>query len=322
MGKIGFLYPGQGSQKVGMGKELARANPVLFKRYIMQSDRITGELVSRFCLLGPLEALSQTQIAQPALFTYSLALTEYARQLDLVPDIVAGHSLGEYTAAVAAGAISFHEGLELVCARGRLMKEQQDERPGAMAAIVGLSKEELETLCREISRRDLVAVTNWNAPRQLVVSGTETGIQRLIDLLQLRKGITVLKLPVKGAFHSPLMIGVRDAMCELTEKLTWNEPGIPLIANVSGAALTSQTEIHQELIEQITSPVQWVLCVEKLLEEGCDTLIELGSGQVLTKLVRQIAPQITAVAIDTPEKLDNFVQQRRAATTVASGRVA
>jgi [acyl-carrier-protein] S-malonyltransferase len=319
MGKIGFLYPGQGSQKVGMGKELARSNPALFKRYIMQSDRITGELVSRFCLLGPIEALSQTQ---PALFTYSLALTEYARQLDLVPDIVAGHSLGEYTAAVAAGAISFHEGLELVCARGRLMKEQQDERPGAMAAIVGLSKEELEALCREISRRDLVAVTNWNAPRQLVVSGTETGIQRLIDLLQLRKGITVLKLPVKGAFHSPLMIGVKDAMCELMEKLAWNEPGIPLIANVSGAALTSQTEIHQELIEQITSPVQWVLCVEKLLEEGCDTLIELGSGQVLTKLVRQIAPQITVVAIDTPEKLDNFVQQRRVAMAVASGRVA
>jgi len=322
MGKIGFLYPGQGSQKVGMGKELARSNPALFKRYIMQSDRIAGELVSRFCLLGPMEALSQTQIAQPALFTYSLALTEYAKQLDLVPDIVAGHSLGEYTAAVAAGAISFHEGLELVCARGRLMKEQQDERPGTMAAIVGLSKEELETLCHEISRRDLVAVTNWNAPRQLVVSGTETGIQRLADLLQLRKGITVLKLPVKGAFHSPLMIGVKDAMCELMEKLTWSEPGIPLIANVSGAALTSQTEIHQELMEQITSPVQWVLCVEKLVEEGCDTLIELGSGQVLTKLVRQIAPQITAVAIDTPEKLDNFVQKRRVAATVTSGRVA
>jgi len=322
MGKIGFLYPGQGSQKVGMGKELARSNPALFKRYIMQSDRIAGELVSRFCLLGPMEALSQTQIAQPALFTYSLALTEYAKQLDLVPDIVAGHSLGEYTAAVAAGAISFHEGLELVCARGRLMKEQQDERPGAMAAIVGLSKEELETLCHEISRRDLVAVTNWNAHRQLVVSGTEIGIQRLTDLLQLRKGITVLKLPVKGAFHSPLMIGVKDAMCELMEKLTWSEPGIPLIANVSGAALTSQTEIHQELMEQITSPVQWVLCVEKLVEEGCDTLIELGSGQVLTKLVRQIAPQITAVAIDTPEKLDNFVQKRRVAATVTSGRVA
>ena len=322
MGKIGFLYPGQGSQKVGMGKELARSNPALFKRYIMQSDRIAGELVSRFCLLGPMEALSQTQIAQPALFTYSLALTEYAKQLDLVPDIVAGHSLGEYTAAVAAGAISFHEGLELVCARGRLMKEQQDERPGGMAAIVGLSKEELETLCHEISRRDLVAVTNWNAHRQLVVSGTEIGIQRLTDPLQLRKGITVLKLPVKGAFHSPLMIGVKDAMCELMEKLTWSEPGIPLIANVSGAALTSQTEIHQELMEQITSPVQWVLCVEKLVEEGCDTLIELGSGQVLTKLVRQIAPQITAVAIDTPEKLDNFVQKRRVAATVTSGRVA
>src|SRR2546421_10313570 len=313
MGKIGFLYPGQGSQKVGMGKELAQSNPALFERYLIQSDQVAGEPVSRFCLEGPPDVLSQTQIAQPALFAYSLALTEYARQLGLFPDMVAGHSLGEYTAAVAAGVISFQEGLSLVCMRGRLMKQLQDERPGAMAAIIGLSKEALDPFCRVISQRDLVLVTNWNAPEQLGVSGTESGVQRLLNFFKVKKGVTAIRLPGKGAFHSLLVAAVQVAMRELTSDLHWHNPTVPLVANVSGGVLTQGGEIRQELIEQITNPVQWVPCVQRLVAHGCDTLVELGSGQVLTKLVRLIAPKVTAVAIDTPEKLETFVKTQRTA---------
>lgn len=310
MGKIGFLYPGQGSQKVGMGKELLQSEPGLFERYLVQSDQVAGEPVSQLCLEGSSNELSQTQIAQPALFAYSLALTEYAQSLGLYPDMVAGHSLGEYTAAVAAGAISFHEGLTLVSRRGHLMKQIQEEKPGAMAAVFGLVKEVLETHCHEVSRHHLVQVTNWNAPGQLVVSGTEHGVQRLIETIRTVGEGKAVRLPVKGAFHSPLMAAVQDALYELTRALQWHDVTTPLVANTSGATLTRGPDIRQELVEQITSPVQWVLCVERLVANGCDTLIELGSGQVLTKLVNQIAPQVTALAIDTPAKLETFVQTR------------
>ncbi len=313
MGKIGFLYPGQGSQKVGMGKELAASHMALFERYLRRIDEVVGLPISQLCLEGPADVLSQTQIAQPALFAYSLALTDYAARLGIFPTLVAGHSLGEYTAAVAAGAISFEDGLRLVCNRGRLMKQQQDEQPGTMAAVLGLAKETLDELCLKIARHHPVLVTNWNAPGQLVVSGTEQGVYKLIEEVRGHGAGKAIPLPVKGAFHSPLMEPVQKAMHLLTEALYWSTPLVPLVSNVSGKILTQGAEIRQELVEQITSPVQWVRCVETLAASGCDTLIELGSGQVLSKLVRLTAPHMTVTAIDTPEKLEAFAHSQRAA---------
>ena len=312
MGKMAFLYPGQGSQKVGMGSDIWRSNPEVFKRYFSLCDMLAEKPVTRLCLEGPLADLSQSHIAQPALFTHSLLLTEYARQLGLFPNFVAGHSLGEYTAAVAANMLSFEEGLYLVCQRGNFMHQAQSERPGAMAAIIGLDFNILETLCSEIGQQSLLVIANWNAPTQFVVSGEEAGIQRLISVVRSQNG-KALRLSVDGAFHSPLMQPTQIALQKILYSLSWSDPTIPLVANASGQILTNAQQICQALIEQITGPIRWVLCVQALVQAGCDTFLELGPSRVLTRLIQAIAPNVHAFAACTLEDLRAFVASRKVA---------
>lgn len=308
MGKIAFLYPGQGSQKVGMGKGLLQDSPELFEQYLAECDVVTGMPITEYSIEGPVNALNQTNVAQPALFAHSLALTDYAQQLGLYPDMVAGHSLGEYTAAVVAGALSFEEGLYLVCQRGKLMYQVQEKQPGAMAAVLGLPTETLIDLCAAISKKHFVTVTNWNTHTQLVVSGVEEGVDELMEAVRSYEIARTMRLPVKGAFHSALMSPVQDVLKEIMQELTWNNTSVPLIANVSGKALTRNYQIYQELIAQIVNPVRWVTCIETLLEAGCDTFVELGASQVLTRLTNRIAPGKKAFAVDTPEKVVALVE--------------
>jgi len=309
MGKMAFLYPGQGSQRVGMGADLLEARPEVIERFFAAATDASGLDIRTLCLEGPIEELTRTEVAQPALFAVSMAMTELAREAGLQPDFVAGHSLGEYTAAVAAGCLSPADGIALVSERGQRMAEIQSQRPGTMGAVIGLPAEQVSELCETARAAGSVAPANLNTPTQTVVSGEEAAVVKLLELAEAAGAERAIRLQVGAAFHSELMEPVQTALAEKMQGLDWKDPNPPLVSNASAKTVDSATGVREALVAQIASPVLWVDCVRTLVDAGVTSFLELGSGRVLSGLVRQVEPEAETFAADSPKKLEKFLER-------------
>jgi len=296
MGKTAFIFPGQGSQYVGMGKDLFTSS-VEARAVFEEADGIMGFPLSSTCFNGPEDHLRQTRITQPAIFVHSMTVVRLL--LSLRPDMVAGHSLGEYSALVAAGALSFADGLRLVRLRGELMHQAGEEQRGTMAAIVGLEPPAVEKLCREASAAGVVQPANLNAPGQIVISGSVEGVRRGMDLAKQRGAKLVRELVVSGAFHSPLMQAAGDGLRRELDRISLRDAEIPLYANVTAAPVTSAADIRELLHRQLTSPVRWEETVRAMASDGATTFCEIGPGKVLQGLVKRISPGASLAGFDT-----------------------
>jgi [acyl-carrier-protein] S-malonyltransferase len=320
MSALAFLFPGQGAQRPGMASALRESDPDVLAVHLARANAASGLPIERLCADGPAAELVRTEVAQPALFAVSLALADVARTLGLRPHAVAGHSLGEYTAAVAAGALAPEEGVALVARRGKLMARAQRERPGAMAAIVGPAPETVEALCAAAAGAGTLAPANFNAPSQTVVSGDAAAIERLLALVRERGEGRAVRLPVGAAFHSTLMRPVQRELGSAVAGLGWRDPEVPVAANASGAMVQTAAGVREALVAQIAAPVRWVACVRALLDAGCRHFLELGPGRVLSGLVRQIAPEADVVAADSRAAIEAYAASRPHLVSAAPGR--
>ena len=306
MSGLAFLFPGQGSQRVGMGGGLRGADAERLEARLGAAGDAAGLDLRKLCSTGPMEALTRTEAAQPSLFAVCVTLAEIAAELGLRPAAVAGHSLGEYTAAVAGGALGLDDGIALVAQRGRAMARAQQRRPGAMAAVIGLPAEDVAAACADVRGELSLAPANLNAPDQVVISGdvaaVDAFVRRAADAG--RPGVRAVRLPVGAAFHSAMMQPARDDLAATMTALAWSDPEVPLVANATGTPVTSAGGVCEALIEQITAPVRWVDCVRTLVHGGCTTFVELGPGRALAGLARRIAPDVQAVSVDSRAKLE------------------
>lgn len=285
-----YVFPGQGAQFVGMGKDLYEQSP-LAKELFEKANEILGFRITDLMFEGTPEDLKQTKVTQPAVFLHSV-ISAFVLGEDFKPDMVAGHSLGEFSALVAARALSFEDGLKLVYARAMAMQKACEIEPSTMAAVLGLSDEDVEEVCDSIT--ELVVVpANYNCPGQLVISGSIEGIDKACELLKEKGAKRALKLPVGGAFHSPLMQPASEELQAAINNTTFSNPICPVYQNVNAYPQTEPEQIKQNLIAQLTAPVRWTQTVKNMVTEGAVEFIELGPGDVLKGLVKKISADVT-----------------------------
>ncbi len=279
-----YVFPGQGAQFVGMGKDLYDNNAEA-RELFEKANEILGFRITDLMFEGTEEDLKQTKVTQPAIFLHSVLLAKSLGD-DFQPDMVAGHSLGEFSALVAAGALSFEEGLRLVSKRAMAMQKACEARPSTMAAVLALPDEKVEALCAEVD--DVVAPANYNCPGQVVISGTIEGIDAACEKMLAAGAKRAMKLKVGGAFHSPLMQPAQEELAEAIAAAEFKTPRCPIYQNVDGKPHTDPAEIKENLIKQLTAPVRWTYDVQAMVADGANEFVELGPGSVLQGLVKKI----------------------------------
>ena len=327
--QVAFLFPGQGSQAVGMGADIFEASPAA--RWVFESaDAALGIALSNLCFQGPEDVLRETVNAQPAIVTVSLALlaalqeafSEYASSWSspLVPSYTAGHSVGEYAALVASDALHLNEAVRLVRERGRLMHYEGTVCPGGMAAVIGMDAETLQEICREATAQSVanlardahpgqgqVTIANFNAPGQIVISGEQGALNLAMELAKARGAKRVIPLAVSGAFHSPVMQPAATGLAQAIEGADVHKAAIPVIGNIGATPLTEAQAIREELAQQIAAPVQWIRTIEYLVNTGVTTFIEIGPGQALTGMVKRIAKGVTTMNVSSASDIGKAV---------------
>jgi [acyl-carrier-protein] S-malonyltransferase len=307
-GKTAYVFPGQGSQSVGMGKDIYETSSVA-KAVFDEADSALGFPISELCFNGPDSELQQTVNSQPAIMTVSMASLKAALaaagQGGLSPDFVAGHSLGEYCALLAADVFNFADAVRLVWERGRLMHEAGMIRPGGMAAIIGLDEACVAGICFDSG----VEIANINSPAQIVVSGPKAALIKAVELARQKGARHAIELKVSGAFHSSLMEPVVEGMTKVISRVKFNNPTIPVVVNSSGKMVSTAEEIKAELIWQLCNSVQWNRSIEFMIESGVSTFIEIGPGRVLSGLIRRINSDVKVLHIDNIKSLNSGVHE-------------
>jgi [acyl-carrier-protein] S-malonyltransferase len=303
--KVAFLFPGQGSQEVGMGKAFAEhpAAAALWR----EADESLGFSLSRLCFEGPAPDLTLTANTQPAVLTASVAAAAVLAERGIVPDLAAGHSLGEYSALVVAGALSFRHAVRLVRQRGIFMQDAVPVGEGAMAALLGVDLAAAEEVCAEAARGEVVTVANINAPGQIVIAGHRGAVERAVKAAATRGGRKSVMLPVSAPFHSALMKPAADRLFAELDKIPVAAPTFPVVRNVDAGLTTTAEEIKPFLVQQVASPVRWTECVERLRREGATTFIEVGPGRVLSGLLKRTLPGVRGFAVQDPASLEQVV---------------
>jgi len=311
--RVAFVFPGQGSQFVGMGANLAEHSPAA-RAIFDQADDVLGFRLSDLCFNGPDEELRDTANAQPAILTVSTAALAALREqigdsTHLLPRFVAGHSLGEYSALVAAGVLDFATGLELVRERGRIMKESGTLTPGGMAAVIGLDRQILEDVCRRVASWGIVCPANYNTPTQTVLSGEIAALSAAVELAVANGAQRVVHLAVSIASHSPLMQRASDQFSEVISRFRLQDAVIPVVSDISARAFVSADEIRAELNRQLCASVQWTDSVRHMLCGGVNTFVEIGPGEVLSGLIRRIDRQANTLSISDTQSLEKTVKR-------------